>query len=225
MGRFYNSLNSVLFAELTKRNCETCGTNLLPYPLSTKEDCGDPRYFSFLCNTSTGQVNFMAPSGAYSVTGIYQDSRSFSIQLKGADNYRRNRNGTFHLSQSLPFHFIALANLGNSTSDLTSKNAYEVEIGWDPPPEPTCTSPRDCEDWPHSACNLTNNGERRCLCKETFRWDGNALNCTQGKNGNYSLKRYDIFATGKNVPVEKGRIGFPSNGWPGMIIAISTYGS
>lgn len=99
-----------------------------------------------------------------------------------------------------------------------------VEIGWNPPPEPTRTSPRDCEDWPHSTCKLTDNGEMRCLCNETFRWDGNALKCTQRKNGNYSLKGYDICATGKNVPVEKGRIGFPSNGWPGMIIVISAYG-
>ncbi|GAY51948.1 hypothetical protein CUMW_138200 [Citrus unshiu] len=161
-----------------------------------------------------GQINFMAPIGTYSVTGIYPDSRNFSIQLKGADNYRRNPNGTFHLNQSLPFYFIALANLGNSTFYFSSKNAFEVEIGWNPPPEPTRTSPRDCEDWPHSTCKLTDNGEMRCLCNETFRWDGNALKCTQRKNGNYSLKGYDICATGKNVPVEKGRIGFPSNGWP-----------
>lgn len=166
----------------------------------------------------------MAPIGTYPPTGIFPDSRNFSIQLKGADNYRRNPNGTFHLNQSLPFYFIALANLGNSTFYFSYKNAYEVEIGWNPPPEPTRTSPRDCEDWPHSTCKLTDNGETRCLCNETFRWDGNALKCTQRKNGNYSLKGHDICATGKNVPVEKGRIGFPSNGWPGMIIVISAYG-
>lgn len=182
MNRFYNSLNSVLFAAFTKRNCETCGINLIPYPLSTKADCGDPKYFSFLCNTSIGQINFMAPSGTYPVTGINPDSRNFTIQVKGADSYRRNAEGHFQLNQSLPFKFIGL----NSNFDLRSKNGYEVVIGWEPPQEPTCASPRDCEEWPHSTCNLTNNGERRCLCKETFRWDGIALNFTQGKNGNYS---------------------------------------
>ncbi|KAH9744408.1 G-type lectin S-receptor-like serine/threonine-protein kinase [Citrus sinensis] len=169
--------------ELTKRNYETCGTNLIPYPLSTKADCG--------------QINFMAPIGTYSVTGIYPDSRNFSIQLKGADNYRRNPNGTFHLNQSLPFYFIALANLGNSTFYFSYKNAYEVEIGWNPPPEPTRTSPRDCEDWPHSTCKLTDNGETRCLCNETFRWDGNALKCIQhraeNKPGGDSTQQVDAF--------------------------------
>lgn len=103
----------------------------------------------------------------------------------------------------MPFYFIALANLGNSTFYFSYKNAYEVEIGWNPPLEPTRTSPRDCEDWPHSTFKLTDNGETRCLCNETFRRDGNALKCTQRKNGNYSLKGHDICATSKNVPVEK----------------------
>lgn len=177
----------------TKRNCETCGINLIPYPLSTKADCGDPKYFSFLCNTSTGQINFMASTGTYPVTGINPDSRNFIIQLKGADSYRRNPEGNFQLNQSLPFKFIGL----NSNFDLPSKNGYEVVIGWEPPPEPTCASPGDCKDWPHSTCKLTNNGERRCLCKETFRWDGIALNFTQdraeNKTGGGSNQQVEAF--------------------------------
>ncbi|KAJ4729941.1 S-locus lectin protein kinase family protein [Melia azedarach] len=167
--------------ESTKRNCDICGTNLVPYPLSTERDCGDPNYFSFLCNTSTGLVSFKAPNQIYLVTRINPNTRSFIVQLKAADTYQRNLNGGFELNQSLPFRFSGLPNadLGNYSIDTSSIFIDEVEIGWEPPEEPTCSSPSDCKDWPHSTCNLTVNGERRCLCEKTFRWDGIALNCTQ----------------------------------------------
>uniref|UniRef100_A0A2N9H967 Protein kinase domain-containing protein n=1 Tax=Fagus sylvatica TaxID=28930 RepID=A0A2N9H967_FAGSY len=44
--------------EQTVRNCKPCGTNMIPYPLSTSSNCGDPMYFSFYCNTTSGQVSF-----------------------------------------------------------------------------------------------------------------------------------------------------------------------
>lgn len=181
---FYDTSCWLLFAESTKRNCDICGTNLVPYPLSTERDCGDPNYFSFLCNTSTGLVSFKAPNQIYLVTRINPNTRSFIVQLKAADTYQRNLNGGFELNQSLPFRFSGLPNadLGNYSIDTSSIFIDEVEIGWEPPEEPTCSSPSDCKDWPHSTCNLTVNGERRCLCEKTFRWDGIALNCTQGKN-------------------------------------------
>ncbi|KAK7833551.1 wall-associated receptor kinase-like 15 [Quercus suber] len=49
-------------AEPTVRNCEPCGTNMIPYPLSASSNCGDPMYFSFNCNTTSGQVSFNAPN-------------------------------------------------------------------------------------------------------------------------------------------------------------------
>nr|POE94090.1 wall-associated receptor kinase-like 15 [Quercus suber] len=42
--------------EPTVRNCEPCGTNMIPYPLSASSNCGDPMYFSFNCNTTSGQI-------------------------------------------------------------------------------------------------------------------------------------------------------------------------
>ncbi|KAF5458403.1 hypothetical protein F2P56_022432, partial [Juglans regia] len=39
--------------ESTARSCERCGTYTIPYPLSTGQDCGDPMYFFFDCNTSS----------------------------------------------------------------------------------------------------------------------------------------------------------------------------
>ncbi|XP_059450903.1 G-type lectin S-receptor-like serine/threonine-protein kinase At4g03230 [Corylus avellana] len=58
--------------ESTVKNCEPCGTNLIPYPLSTRPNCGDPMYFSFYCDNSIGQVNFKALSGTYRVATINQ---------------------------------------------------------------------------------------------------------------------------------------------------------
>ncbi|KAJ1382708.1 S-locus glycoprotein domain [Sesbania bispinosa] len=42
----------------TPRTCKPCGTNTVPYPLSTGLSCGDPAYFKFSCNISTGQLSF-----------------------------------------------------------------------------------------------------------------------------------------------------------------------
>uniref|UniRef100_A0A7N2MBI3 non-specific serine/threonine protein kinase n=2 Tax=Quercus lobata TaxID=97700 RepID=A0A7N2MBI3_QUELO len=81
--------------EPTVQNCEPCGTNMIPYPLSTSSNCGDPMYFSFNCNTTSGQVSFKALSGTYRVTSIDQNTSKFFIQVKDVGNLR--------LNQSLPF--------------------------------------------------------------------------------------------------------------------------
>ncbi|KAG6722419.1 hypothetical protein I3842_03G158700 [Carya illinoinensis] len=47
--------------ETAARNCEPCGTNMIPYPLSTSRNCGDTTYFSFYCNMSSGQFNPSLP--------------------------------------------------------------------------------------------------------------------------------------------------------------------
>ncbi|KAE8686542.1 hypothetical protein F3Y22_tig00111059pilonHSYRG00223 [Hibiscus syriacus] len=73
----------------------------------------------------------------------------------------------FQFKQPSPFHV---------TSRCTTD---EVEIGWDPPSEPTCSSPTDCKDWPNSTCNATSDGKKTCLCNTNFRWDNLSLNCTE----------------------------------------------
>jgi hypothetical protein len=169
----YNS-KFYTFAAPTVRNCEPCGTNLIPYPLSTGPNCGDPIYFSFYCNTSSGQVRFKAPSGTYRVANITPSTRKFVIQINHEEIiYDRNSGGNLQLNQSLPFN----ATIGNSSSEVEA----EVEISWVPPQEPTCTSLTDCKDWPNSICNITRDGNRRCLCKQNFQWNGSALNCTEGE--------------------------------------------
>jgi hypothetical protein len=164
------------FAESTVRNCEPCGTNWIPYPLSTSQNCGDPMYFSFYCNTSSGQVSFKAPSGTYRVATINPSTRKFVIQVKYAENlFARNSGGYLQLNQSLPFN--AAMNF-TIFSNFRSGDEAEVEISWEPPQELSCTSSRDCKDWPNSTCNITRDGKKRCLCNGNFLWDGLNLNCT-----------------------------------------------
>ncbi|TKY66923.1 G-type lectin S-receptor serine/threonine-protein kinase [Spatholobus suberectus] len=52
--------------ESTGSSCGTCGTNFIPYPLSTGPSCGDPMYFTFHCNISTGELDFETPGGTVS---------------------------------------------------------------------------------------------------------------------------------------------------------------
>uniref|UniRef100_A0A2N9FQW7 Receptor-like serine/threonine-protein kinase n=1 Tax=Fagus sylvatica TaxID=28930 RepID=A0A2N9FQW7_FAGSY len=154
--------------EQTVRNCKPCGTNMIPYPLSTSSNCGDPMYFSFDCNTTSGQVSFKAPSGTYRVTGIDPNTRMFLIQVKGGGNP--------WLNQSLPFN---LTSPRNSSSKISSEVTDDVEIVWEPPLEPICNLPADCKDWPYSTCKSARDGKRRCLCNISFQWDGTKLNCTK----------------------------------------------
>lgn len=168
---------------MTQRSCEACGTNLIPYPLSTGPKCGDPLYNSFYCNISDGQVNFETPSGTYRVTTINLDTRTFFIRIKDIDNCKNISSGNFlQLNLSLPFHMISgcNTNLANFSSELISKDGVEVEIAWMPPLEPICTSPADCQEWPNSSCNATEDGKNRCRCNKKFRWDSMNSKCKLG---------------------------------------------
>ena len=128
-------------------------------------------YLSFQCNISSGEVTFDAPSGTYRVTSINPETRKFIIQTNDANGCKAGNSGDnfFQFKQPSPFH-------------VTSRcNADEVEIGWDPPLEPTCSSPTDCKCWPNSTCNVTSDRKKRCLCNRNFRWDNLSLNCTEGR--------------------------------------------
>ena len=169
MFEFIHYLKLDISAEPTVQNCEPCGTNMIPYPLSTSSNCGDPMYFSFNCNTTSGQVSFKAPSGTYRVTNIDQNTSKFFIQVKDV--------GSLRLNQSLPFN---LTTPRKSSSNVSSRVTNDVEIVREPPQEPICNLPTDCNDWPHSTCKSAIDGKKRCLCTKSFRWDGSKLSCTQG---------------------------------------------
>ncbi|XP_059449197.1 G-type lectin S-receptor-like serine/threonine-protein kinase At4g03230 [Corylus avellana] len=156
----------------TPRNCEPCGTNLIPYPLSIGRNCGDLMYFNFYCNNSTGQVNFTMPNGStYRVVSIDPSKRIFLIiQVKYAGNYIT---GLQQLNKSFLFH--PTIDSGNYSSEVRDA----IEISWTRPLEPSCSSSNDCKDWPNSTCNEAKDGNRRCLCTKNFHWNGSNLNCTK----------------------------------------------
>uniref|UniRef100_A0A7N2R958 non-specific serine/threonine protein kinase n=2 Tax=Quercus lobata TaxID=97700 RepID=A0A7N2R958_QUELO len=125
-------------------------------------------YYSFDCNTTTGQVSFKAPNGTYRVSGIDPNTQKFFIQVKDGRSLR--------LNQSLPFN---LTGPRNSSSNVSSNITNDAEIAWDPPLEPICNLTADCLDWQHSSCKSASDGKRRCLCTVSFRWDGTNLSCTK----------------------------------------------
>ncbi|KAI5555762.1 hypothetical protein BDE02_19G105600 [Populus trichocarpa] len=161
--------------ESKAKSCEPCGINVIPYPLSTGLACGDPMYFSFYCDNSTGKLSFKTHNGTYNITTINQDTRTFVIREKDVDDCNASTRGQIRkFNTSFPFKMNNF------------KLWCEIDIGWEPPPEPVCSSSSDCDDWPNSTCNVTGNGTARCLCNSNFWWDGMALNCVQG---GYSRKK------------------------------------
>ncbi|XP_021633771.1 G-type lectin S-receptor-like serine/threonine-protein kinase At4g03230 isoform X2 [Manihot esculenta] len=164
--------------ESTGRNCEPCGTSLIPYPLSTGSNCGDPMYLNFYCDNSTGELKFKASTGTYNVTSVNPNTRTFVIQaIEARSCYARN-SAVLELDPSLPYKINCSNEVDNAGNKISSEGIDEIKISWDTPPEPSCNSSADCKDWPYSTCNVTAEGMRRCLCHANFRWDGSALNCT-----------------------------------------------
>ncbi|CAN1220409.1 G-type lectin S-receptor-like serine/threonine-protein kinase At4g03230, partial [Linum perenne] len=176
---------STVEVESTKKDCGPCGTNVIPYPLSTGLNCGDPMYSSFTCNASLGGLFFGALNTTYKVTGIDKHSRRFFIQVEKENCESK----TIQLDQSLPFKIQD----GGCDSDMDNvsfgpfhdgKLFYEMGIVWDSPLEPLCSSDDDCDIWPNSSCQSevgSSSGEKRCLCEGNSRWDATNANCSQGQ--------------------------------------------
>ncbi|OWM78595.1 hypothetical protein CDL15_Pgr002766 [Punica granatum] len=169
--------------ESTDRDCLICGANLIPYPLSTGAQCGDPAYLSFHCNISSGQLSFEALSGTYQITRINPESRKFFIKLEADSCNNEDDSKVLQLNESSPFHLTRWCNADKNSAGSGNLigRGDEVEITWDPPQEPTCSSSLDCKDWPDSTCHETLDGKRRCICNSKFRWDPLLINCTQDK--------------------------------------------
>nr|TKS16606.1 G-type lectin S-receptor-like serine/threonine-protein kinase [Populus alba] len=197
-GRDLHVRVSVSDTESAATACGTCGTNMIPYPLSTGPKCGDPAYLNFYCNLSSGQLNFKARGDTYRVTKINPGTHTFVIQTETADSCKsiKSNGNLLQLNQSSPFHVIRFCNvdLGNISSAISFTGGDEVEIGWDPPPEPTCFSSSDCKYWPNSSCSARIDGKKLCLCNAKFKWDGLKLKCTEA--GHYSEKK-DSSSIGK----------------------------
>ncbi|KAH8480038.1 hypothetical protein H0E87_030313 [Populus deltoides] len=120
--------------ESKAKSCEPCGINVIPYPLSTGSDCGDPMYFSFYCDNSTGKLSFKTHNGTYIITTINQDTRTFVIREKDVDDCNASTRGQIRkFNTSFPFKMNNF------------KLWCEIDIGWEPPPEPVCSSSSDCD--------------------------------------------------------------------------------
>ncbi|KAM5580814.1 G-type lectin S-receptor-like serine/threonine-protein kinase [Rosa sericea] len=172
--------------ESTVRDCEPCGTTMIPYPLSTGVDCGDLMYFRFNCNTLTGQVSFVGLNGTFRVISIKPSMQKLVLKglpAKEVDKCdRRNRTKTLQLNISFPFKISSWCNadLGDFSSEVFSSGVLDVaELGWELPLEPACNTSADCKGWPNSTCNPARDGMKRCLCNKSFQWNAYNFNCTQ----------------------------------------------
>ncbi|KAL5981175.1 hypothetical protein ACLOJK_029096 [Asimina triloba] len=107
-GSVLSEVNIRVVSSLLKgRWCETCGTNIIPYPLSTEPTCGDPAYDSFFCNSSSRLLYFRTSDGSsYITSNINPKTRTFVIKPQGIDLCWAGsaQRMDIHLNSSLPFY-------------------------------------------------------------------------------------------------------------------------
>ncbi|KAL5583297.1 hypothetical protein UlMin_015739 [Ulmus minor] len=169
-----------------ERNCDPCGTTIVPYPLSTGPDCGDPDYYSFHCDDSTGRLTFKAISGEYQVISVAPNMRNFSIQVViNTNETRHSRGKILEINELLPFTTQGMF-------DPIDSSIAVISIGWAPPQEPTCTSQANCKEWPHSKCKNSFGGKKRCRCNTDFEWNGETLNCTSIQENRRLSERHRV---------------------------------
>ncbi|KAF8364594.1 hypothetical protein HHK36_033436 [Tetracentron sinense] len=141
--------------ETTGRGCGNCGPNTIPYPLSTGPTCGDLAYFSFYCNTSTGQLHFKASNGSsYIVSRINPEKQTFVIQLEDAGTCGATGSTSKQLHISNSFY---MAN--NTILLLLNCSTLRPQLPLD------CTSSSPCHGYikerkpcfdSHKCCSYTN---------------------------------------------------------------------
>uniref|UniRef100_A0A803MG13 non-specific serine/threonine protein kinase n=1 Tax=Chenopodium quinoa TaxID=63459 RepID=A0A803MG13_CHEQI len=165
----------------TSRGCSPCGTYSIPYPLSTGRNCGDPSYFHFHCNSTTGQVIFSTPRGNFNVTSIDPDAKILTIQVMHSNCDDKYIELFKSLKDSLPYTFQNCNVVKDQPLIQVKQPFIEVEMSWNQPPEFLCHAPSDCNQFHHTSCKSTNGVEKRCLCGSKFHWDGLKLECTKGE--------------------------------------------
>lgn len=161
----------------TSRGCDPCGAFIIPYPLSTGKNCGDPSYFKFHCNAETGQVNFSTTSGNFKVAFIDTRTQKFTIQIMHNSCDSRYIN----LTDSSPFNYLNCNVVKDQPLIQAVEPFIEIDIAWQTPQGPTCSSSSDCNHWPHTTCKASDDGQHRCICRSNFHWNGSKLECTRGK--------------------------------------------
>ncbi|MED6204997.1 hypothetical protein PIB30_013993 [Stylosanthes scabra] len=151
---------------------------MVPYPLRTGPNCGDPIYFNFTCNNSTGTLIFSTTTSIgthHVVTNMDVDSRTFDIKVDPSTTYCGHERFVSGTNKTLQIQFPYKVTNACLAQD-------EVQVTWLPPREPICTDSVDCEGWKHSRCKRTRN-EKRCICDTDYHWDGVSLQCIEGSEG------------------------------------------
>lgn len=176
----------IFITELTKKDCGICGSDIIPYPLSTRPNCGEPLYYSFRCDADNGSVYYKAPNNDdYRVTNINREKRTFSIHMDEGQNCGNIdvMKSLLQLNQSQVFEITkCLSDAEDNISGPVFRNTslQELEIRWKPPQEPVCNSSNNCNDLPNSNCEAIGKGTSRCFCNASFQWDPMNFACTSG---------------------------------------------
>ncbi|WCJ21169.1 S-locus lectin protein kinase family protein [Euphorbia peplus] len=179
--------------ENLKRSCKTCGTNIVPYPLATRGNCGDPLYQHFTCDNATGDLSCLKSNISCRVSRIDKESRTIFIQVEDTVNCASD--DTIREFLDFPPSFVPKGcNPEKYMLDplFEKKGLKEVEIEWNLPFEPVCNLPTECIDWPNSTC--TGNGTKKCICNNNFQWDGNVLDCISANGqAKYTKKEWPFY--------------------------------
>lgn len=149
-----------------------------------------------MCDNTTGQVYFNAANKSYRVSSINAESLTFFIQVLEVEDCTASdpQANSFSLDSSSPFHLIPGCNLYPSKFSenlaLQGNILNEVEIQWNPPPAPLCTSTEDCNDLLQATCNRTPDGMQRCICKKDFYRDWKTVTCIPGITRKMKIQIY-----------------------------------
>ncbi|KAK1409440.1 hypothetical protein QVD17_35966 [Tagetes erecta] len=139
--------------------CPDCGTNLVPYPLSTESACGQQPY-KIQCDG--GVLKFDTLNNTYPIISILSRNRTLVIQqpnlLANTCTKGDHATNSIQLNNSLPF----------TISHINCTNLL-VELKWVLPPEPPCKTDACCES--SATCRAAIDGSLRCFCKPRFHWD------------------------------------------------------
>ncbi|KAG9451920.1 hypothetical protein H6P81_004824 [Aristolochia fimbriata] len=144
------------------KRCPNCGANIIPYPLSTGTNCGDPAYRSFSCNTTIGELRFRALDGvSYPVTSINAENLTFIIQPRRICWPNEPKSRDFQLNSTQPFQITRRNTiLLLSCSDHPSQSsigciASDVCTGYMFGDNALCFTPRSCCSYAAGSSSVT----------------------------------------------------------------------
>ncbi|KAM7263967.1 hypothetical protein ACFE04_001650 [Oxalis oulophora] len=149
---------------LSITTCPSCGTQQVPYPLSTNPTCGDQNY-NIICNTTTNTLLFPTLNNTYTITSISSSIQRLTISPSPLIDNTCVTSDYIHqgvqLNSSLPFNIT-------SSNTIMYLNCSDLLL----------SSPLDCNSTSlcHTYVNNTAHVDSACgasLCC-TFRAGGSS---------------------------------------------------